>query len=280
RQDTRISVGYRGENLSHLSGGQVQGLCVHPEPGVQCPAVLVPACAAEGVRRPPAHSPGAANKIHHTRSATQGSFVTFGAPHVLDMVARVANAALKAAWCHKWLVHRRLRPEAFAGRMHNHLIGAARYPLHPEVLNSAVVGAVFRAYGTYLLPMAYSEGAPTHPAYPAGHAAVAGACATVLKAFFNESFVLPQPVVASSDGLALVPYRESELTVGGELNKLASNIALGRDVAGVHWRSDGIEGLKLGEAVTIGLLTELRATYTEDFGGFSLTKFDGTTITI
>jgi len=196
------------------------------------------------------------------------------------MVARVANAALKAAWCHKWLVHRRLRPEAFAGRMHNHLIGTARYPLHPEVLNSAVVGAVFRAYGTYLLPMAYSEGAPTHPAYPAGHAAVAGACTTVLKAFFNESFVLPQPVVASSDGLALVPYRESELTVGGELNKLASNIALGRDVAGVHWRSDGIEGLKLGEAVTIGLLTELRATYTEDFGGFSLTKFDGTTITI
>ena len=216
----------------------------------------------------------------YTRSVTQGGFVTFGAPHVLDMVARVANAALKAAWCHKWLIHRRLRPEAFAGRMHNHLIGTARYPLHPEVLNSAAVGAVFRAHGTYLLPMAYSEGAPTHPAYPAGHAAVAGACTTVLKAFFNESCVLPQPVVASSDGLALVPYRESELTVGGELNKLASNIALGRDVAGVHWRSDGIEGLKLGEAVTIGLLTELRATYTEDFGGFSLTKFDGTTITI
>jgi hypothetical protein len=68
--------------------------------------------------------------------------------------------------------------------------------------------------------------------------------------------------------------------VGGELNKLASNIALGRDIAGVHWRSDGSEGLKLGEAVAIGLLTDLRATYSEDFGGFSLTKFDGTTLTI
>ena len=48
----------------------------------------------------------------------------------------------------------------------------------------------------------------------------------------------------------------------------------------MHWRSDGIEGLKLGEAVTIGILTDLRATYTEDFSSFSLTKFDGTTLMI
>ncbi len=86
--------------------------------------------------------------------------------------------------------------------------------------------------------------------------------------------------MASPDGLALVPYKGPDLRVGGELNKLAANIALGRDIAGVHWRSDGIEGLKLGEAVTVGLLTDLRATYTEDFGSVSLTKFDGTTITI
>lgn len=214
------------------------------------------------------------------RSATQGGFVTFGAPHVLDVVARAAHAALKASWCHKWLVHRRLRPEAFAGRVHNYLTGAARYPLHAELLNSTAPSAVFRAYGSYLLPVAYPEGAPTHPAYPAGHAAVAGACAAVLKAFFDESFVIPNPVVASPDGLALVPYRGADLTVGGELNKLASNIALGRDTAGVHWRSDGVEGLKLGEAVAIGLLTDLRATCTEEFGGFSLTTFDGSTVTV
>jgi membrane-associated phospholipid phosphatase len=225
------------------------------------------------------HAPLKATNPYAT-SATQGGFVTFGAPHVLDVVPRVANSSLKAAWCHKWLIHRRLRPEAFAGRVHTHLTGAAQYPLHAETLNSAAVGAVFRAYGSYLLPMAYPEGAPTHPAYPAGHAAIAGACATVLKAFFDESFVIPHPVVASPDGLALAPYRGADLTVGGELNKLASNIALGRDAAGVHWRSDGVEGLKLGEAVAIGLLTDLRATYSEDFDGFSLTRFDGTRITI
>src|SRR5262249_446464 len=33
------------------------------------------------------------------------------------------------------------------------------------------------------------------------------------------------------------PYTGAALTVGGELNKLASNIALGRDAAGVHYRS-------------------------------------------
>ena len=156
-----------------------------------------------------------------------------------------------------------------------------RYPLHADVLNAAVLSTVFRASGTYLLPMAYPEGCPPlHPAYPAGHAAIAGACATVLKAFFQSSFVIPHPVEASADGLSLLPYRGPDLTVGGELNKLASNIALGRDTAGVHWRSDGIEGIKLGEAVAIGILRDLRATYHEDFRGFSLTKFDGTTSTI
>lgn len=36
----------------------------------------------------------------------------------------------------------------------------------------------------------------------------------------------------------------------------------------------------LGEAVAIGILTDLRATYNEDFPGFTLTTFDGATLTI
>jgi PAP2 superfamily len=220
----------------------------------------------------------ATNPYRHSR--TQSGFVTFGAPHVLDLVGRVANAALKATWCQKWLMHRRLRPEEFAGRVHQTLTGAVRYPIHTDVLNAVAPSTLFHTTGTYLLPMAYPEGCPLHPAYPAGHAAIAGACATVLKAFFQTSFVISNPVEASADGLALLPYRGPDLTVGGELNKLASNIALGRDTAGVHWRSDGIEGIKLGEAVAIGILRDMRATYHEDFQGFSLTTFDGTTLTI
>jgi hypothetical protein len=68
--------------------------------------------------------------------------------------------------------------------------------------------------------------------------------------------------------------------LGNELNKLASNIALARDVAGVHWRSDGIQGLLLGEAVAISVLKDYRTTYNEPFSSFSLTKFDGTAITV
>jgi hypothetical protein len=36
----------------------------------------------------------------------------------------------------------------------------------------------------------------------------------------------------------------------------------------------------LGEAVAISVLRDYRATYHEPFSGFSLMKFDGTTITV
>jgi hypothetical protein len=68
--------------------------------------------------------------------------------------------------------------------------------------------------------------------------------------------------------------------VGGELNKLASNISQGRNIAGVHWRSDAVESNRLGEAAAISVLKDMFNTYAEPFEGFSLTKFDGTTITI
>jgi membrane-associated phospholipid phosphatase len=212
--------------------------------------------------------------------AKQAGFSTFGGPDVLDYVARAANAGLKAAWYQKWYVHRRVRPEAFAGHLHNRKTGAANYPIHPDVLNSQALAQVFSNTGTYLLPMAFPEGSPTHPAYPAGHATIAGACVTILKAFFKESFVVPSPVEASADGTALNPVAGVTLTVGGELNKLAANIAIGRDTAGVHWRTDGVEGLRLGEAVAIALLQDNRVCYNEDFAGFSLTKFDGNTINV
>ena len=215
----------------------------------------------------------------YKNSVKQGGFVTFGAAHVLDMVAKVTNCALKAAWHQKWSVHRRLRPEAYGGNVHNHLTGAATYPIHAKLLNSKAIEKVYSRHGTYLLPVAYPEGCPTHPAYPAGHAVIAGACVTALKALFDESYIIPFPVMATDDGLSLISYRGG-LTIGGELNKLAANIAVGRDIAGVHWLSDCVEGLKLGEAVAISILTDTKATLHEQFGNFSLTRFDGTNITV
>jgi len=117
----------------------------------------------------------------------------------------------------------------------------------------------------------------THPAVLSS-AAMAGACTTALKACFDETFVIPDPVVASSDGTSLVPWTGALLSVGGELNKLASNVALGRDIAAVHSRSDRIQGLELGEAVATGILLELRRTSPEVFSSFSFTRFDGGTM--
>jgi hypothetical protein len=208
---------------------------------------------------------------------------TFGSQYILDLLGEVSNRALKASFYQKWFVHRTLRPIAYGGLVHNTMTGAAHYPLHKEVLNSQAVDQIYSKFGTYLLPGAYPEGNPQHPSYPEAHGTIAGACVTALKAFFNGSYVIPNPVVASDYGQALLPYTgadASQITVGGELNKLAYNCTLGRDMAGVHWRSDGDQSLLLGEAITISILRDQRSTYNETFNGFTFTKFDGTTITV
>ncbi len=257
----------------YISNGRVLGEYVHKDSSIQAAVTACSILLSFGQEALSLSNP-------YLFSKTQEGFATFGAPHVLDFVARASRMALEAAWFQKFLGHRRLRPEEFGGCVQNLKTGAARYPINPELLNSKVLEIVFEKYGTYLLPMAYPEGCPTHPAYPAGHAAHIGAEVTILKAFFNEDYIIPNPVVASVDGLKLQPYLEGDLKVGGELNKLAANIALARDFAGVHWRSDGVEGMKLGEAVAIGLLQDYRNTYNEEFHGFSFTKFDGTKVII
>jgi len=213
-------------------------------------------------------------------SLNQAGQGTFGGGEFIGMISHAAHVAVLACWYQKWAVHRRVRPEEFAGAIHNMKTTSAHYDIHPEILNSPVLTRIQTKYGGYLLPMAYPEGCPIHPSYPSGHSAFAGAGATMLKAFYNEAFVIPSPVVASADGTTLVPYAAGPLTVGNELNKLASNIGLGRDAPGTHWRSDCVEGINLGEAAAIAVLQDLRNCYSETFNGFSFTKFDGTPITI
>jgi membrane-associated phospholipid phosphatase len=210
----------------------------------------------------------------------QGSFVTFGGPDMLDCVACIASYALKAAWWQKWGIHRTLRPEVYSIRVHNQARGVANYSIPDSLLGTTGANASFAKFGTFLLPMAYPEGSPTHPAYPSGHATIAGACVTILKSFFNEDFVLPEPVVPDADGTTLTPYTAQQLTLGGELNKLAHNIAVGRNMAGVHWRSDGHDGILLGEAVAIAFLKDHKRCYKEKNFKFTLTRFDGEKIEI
>ncbi len=133
----------------------------------------------------------------YKHSKVQDGFATFGLAQAVDWLGRVTTAALKAAWAQKWLVHRRLRPEAFGGRVHQTKTETVTYPIHANILNSAAVQQTYQTWGSYLLPQAYPEGSPLHPSYPGGH----GACSVVLKAMFDDNALIPDCVHASSDGL-------------------------------------------------------------------------------
>ena len=213
-------------------------------------------------------------------SLTESGGLTFGLENIVSLLGQAALIAEKAAWYQKWLVHRRLRPEASGARVHNQLTGRKSYDILPELLNSDAVHRLKAANGTALLPLAYPGGSPAHPSYPSAHATVAGACATVLKAFLNEDFLIPDPVQASATGLRLESWTGAGLTLGNEINKLASNVSLGRNAAGVHYRSDSLQGLRLGEEHAIRLLCDYSRTYPEHFEGFVLTRLTGKRIRI
>jgi hypothetical protein len=225
----------------------------------------------------------------YNHSKTQNGFATMGQPDIAATLAAVSAEALKAVWYQKWWVHLRHRPESGGGIVHLQKTGQGGSILghvSDTVLNSQAVQTSHAANNSYLLSQAFPEGSPTHPAYPTGHGAVAGACITALKFFYDGAFQLPAAalLMPSNDGTATVPYvppsGEPALTVNGELHKLASNISFGHGIhAGIHWRSDTDTSILLGEAVALGYLRDKARTYNERFG-ITLTKLNGTTETI
>lgn len=226
-----------------------------------------------------------------TRSVTQQGFTTFGLADISGFTTFAPRQALVGAWFQKWAAHRRLRPEVYGGRINVQLRGERDYGLGGELLGSEAfaravdeVRSVNQTPGDAsndgLLPMGFPEGSPAHPAYPGGHSSFVAAGATILKAFANEDFAIPNPVVPNRNGSELLPYSGWEpLTIGGELNKLVANVTHARDAAGMHWRTDGVGNL-IGEAIAIATLADYSETYNEAFDGFNLTKFDGQRILI
>ena len=126
----------------------------------------------------------------------------------------------------------------------------------------------------YLLAMAFPEGSPMHAAYGAGHATVAGACVTVLKAFFSMTDELGNP-----RKMDVVEGGDETLTLEDELNKLASNISIGRDFAGVHYYTDYYDSLRMGERIAVGILQEQMLNYSEPVS-MSLNSFDDEALVI
>ena len=221
-------------------------------------------------------------------SNTQNGFGTFGGPDFASVIAQVAKVALNAVWYQKWFVHLRHRPESGAGLVHL-IKNGVTFDATPDssVFNSKALAQVYSQQGTYLLSQPFPEGSPSHPAYPTGHGTVGGACITILKFFFDGTFILNNPVMPSDDGTELVPWNGNPalgdagpLTVNGELHKLAHNVTFGHGLhGGIHWRTDSDASIALGEAVAIRFLQDLACTYAEPFK-ITFTKIDGTPQTI
>jgi hypothetical protein len=221
-------------------------------------------------------------------SLAQTGFATFGGPWFTSQVARVAVPAGKNVWYQKWLVHRRLRPEEYGGWAEVQRRGLDTFPFNADFLNDPVLGRVFSKYGTYLLPLAFPEGSPMHSSYGSGHATKAGACVTMLKALFDENQPIKDPVMVDPNdpsGQTLAPFIDPSgavLTVGGELNKLASNISQARNIAGVHWRTDANNSNLLGQETTISILKDQDEEYfeTPPFQGFTFHRFNGNLVNV
>lgn len=235
------------------------------------------------------------------------SFVDYGRTEYQTAIVAVIDAAIHAAWYQKWLVHLRPRPEEYGGLVNRVVDGESDLAVPETLLESAGFATSREAFDTPLLPQAYAVGSPTHPSYPAGHAVNAGACATVLKAFFDTDVtfdeladvsgrerstekVLPRPTEDGGDG----PDRElrfadeiegdpqdirAELTVGGEINKLATNLSIGRNWAGIHYRTDATAGYELGETIAVAYLRDRLRTRSVS-GRLTVPTFDGDEVVI
>lgn len=265
-------------------------------------------------------------------------------------VAHVARGAMQTAWFHKWNVQMRIRPEVLAQRFvlcsRDATLCAAmalteRFNSIPDDVkglisehNRQLLSESDLAFDGSMdinlyLALQYPEGSPTHPSWPGGHAVVAGACVTVIKAMLatvDPDTLQRKPwphdkcpaQMADADGSDLIADNSAErdgVTIVGELHKLASNVALGRNMAGVHFRTDtdgpapthparhtvrlrtlarqpahvplayphpAAEGILLGEAYALTYLQQILETVALKalHNSFLLSKFDGSLVRI
>ncbi|WP_026101246.1 phosphatidic acid phosphatase [Synechococcus sp. PCC 7336] len=245
---------------------------------------------------------------------TSDAFGSLGGPDITIQSGFAAVYGLKHAWFQKWGVHRRLRPEVYGQRLElfrrgilgqpfdarfNELFGAGADVWQTTTVLERILehnkaqNVTFNrgdTDGTWLLPMGFPEGSPTHPSYPGGHSAFIAAGATIAKAFFADG-VISDPVVPTADGQGLVPFNGPPLTVHGELNKLIANVTLFRDGAGMHWRTDGTTagnpgtaiatgGNLLGENMAVSMLRDVKVTYREEVGPFQFDSITGAPIQV
>ncbi len=213
-------------------------------------------------------------------TANQTNLIDYGGRDLLASLLGIEEEAILTAFYHKWVVHRRPRPEEVGGRVYwSRRDEGPDYPLDSDLLQSEAVRRTVDQFGTALLPQAYPEGSPVHPSFPAGHAVEAGTMGTVLKAFFDNDATLPNPKRPDPDDPTRLVDYDGDLTVAGEVNKLVANHTIGRNWSGIHYRTDASKGIRVGERVAAGYLLELVNSKAR-LGGVSFQTFDGERVTI
>jgi hypothetical protein len=154
-----------------------------------------------------------------------------GAVALQCALAAPVQAAMRDAWYYKWTFSRPRPDQLWRLGMEG--------KLHPDFLT--VGRPIIDRVGPYL-SSCYAEGAPVHSDYPAGHATIAGAAFTILKAWFANG---PVP------SLGITHLHQ-------ELDLMAWCMSVGRSWAGIHTRSSLISGLALGEAHAVAHLNVIR----------------------
>lgn len=132
-------------------------------------------------------------------------------------------SAILAAWHYKWFTARtdvRYRPRP------------VEVDYRVNVLYNLAVNATGSGDGARRQTPFPSPGTPRHPAYPSGHSVVGGAASEILSFFFPD-------------------FTE-------EFAKLADNAGLARLWAGIHYRSDHEEGVRLGRHVARLVIEQLQ----------------------
>jgi len=222
------------------------------------------------------------------------SLANYGFSDILHVIGRSIRQSQLASQYHKWS-QMRIRAEEVAIEVHKAKTGVAPSNYNNnQLLNSGVLADIFAKQGTYFMSQTDNIGCVQEPTYPSGYTLIAAISTTVTKALIDptDTMLAYEP---SADCQTLVPVMDGpthvRLNMCDELDKFAYNSASDRLFQGIHFRSDVMVSLKLGEDIAINYLQEHADRYANSLPsyswaggvqkkGFLLRKFDGTLLEI
>lgn len=195
--------------------------------------------------------------------------------HIQHALVVACAAAAEAAEYIQWhtLI---LRPEAYGIEIERVLRDKINtYGVPNAILSNPVLPAIRKIQANCVLTQAYPSGSPLQPSHPCDKAAMAGACATVMKCFYD----IHQDMDVYKVSNAKLQKIAFHTTLGDEIDKLACNLSMGGMWAGIQYPVDIIAGLNIGEHVAVLCLRDIIATWSQPLS-LSLRKFNGRFLTL